>query len=144
MSSSDELRRLAGILPPRPSLSEIRLEGVDPFTHPVERANQAGETRELSGKAKEHADEYFRKSGEAHHAGQVAHQVTAMIKSGELSGSGVQHGNAAAAHKQAQELHRGAAAAAGKAGAGWMDSYHQGEGSKHEKHARAHEKHAAK
>lgn len=138
--STREQKQLAGLLPQRPSLAQVRMEeGFDPGLHPVELAYAK------QGVVFPHDDnkkwkDYFQKSGEAHHHGHAAHQLSAMIKSGELGQDVGHHENALAAHQFAKSKHKEAGDAALSAGAPWMVAYHGGQQAGHDKEIAKHSK----
>jgi hypothetical protein len=135
----NEILRLAGLRPTRERLDQIMLsEAFPPDMHPHEIAHA------VPGAFQSHGDEafdrYFHASGKAHHAGHAAHELTKMIKSGEISGDPGHHQNAHAMHQHAMELHHHAGEMAMRAGAPWMKQAHSGHAAEHEKHMIKHGK----
>lgn len=136
-----EQKQLAGLLPQRPSLAQVRMEeGFDPGLHPYEIAHSSPGANQDKGEYNKKWQEYFQKSGEAHHHGHAAHELSAMIKSGELGQDIGHHQNALASHDFAIAKHKEAADAAMNAGAPWMGKYHGGHIAKHEKSRAVHAK----
>jgi hypothetical protein len=113
-------------------------EGVSPDMHPHEAAHAAGAEKQNSHDQK--FGEYFQASGHAHHVGHQAHEVSAMIKSGEVGSDPGHHENAYHLHNHAMGLHQAAAKKASEAGAPWMIGYHQGHVQKHDKAMAMHNK----
>jgi len=134
-----EQLRLAGLLPQRESLQQILLdESFPPDLHPHEIAHAKVGAFKRGGDDKSW-DSYFHASGQAHHHGHAADEISKMIKSGELGGDKGHHENAHHAHKHAMLLHHHAGEMAMRAGAPWMQSVHAGHAHDHEKMAGKHE-----
>ena len=127
-----EQLRLAGLHPQRQSLREIQLESSFPADlHPHEIAHSKAGHHSRAGN--DHAwDNYFKASGEAHHHGHAAHEISAMIKSKEISGDPGHHENAYHMHDQAMKMHHHAGEMAMRAGAPWMKAVHSGHAMGHE------------
>lgn len=131
-SRSQSQKQLAGLLPQRPSLAQIRMEeNFAPHLHPFEKAHATpgAHTHEPD----KDSNDYFMKSGMAHHQSHSAHEISAMLKSGELDKKEKgHHENALAAHQHAVTLHKQAGDAALKAGMPWMAQAHGGHAQGHE------------
>jgi hypothetical protein len=128
-----EQLRLAGLQPQRPSLREIQLESSDfpPDLHPHEMIHAKRGAHSRLGDS-EHWDHYFKASGEAHHHSHGAHEMSALIKSKEVSGEPGHHENAYHAHEHAMKAHHHAGEMALRAGAPWMHAVHRGHAAGHE------------
>ena len=134
-----EQRKLAGLELQRESLQQILSEGFGADLHPHEILHATPHHPGAKGSGPEF-DRYFRASGEAHHHGHAAHEMSARIANKEAEGTEAQHHNAYIAHEHARNLHTHAAAMAVRAGAPWMETVHRGEATKHEKSMAKHEK----
>ncbi len=137
MSTIEQLR-LAGLLPTRESRAQICLgEAFGADLHPMEIAHAEPGHPGVRSDGPEW-DNYFKASGIAHHHGHAAHQLSAMIKSGELGGHAGHHQNAYYAHEHARQLHHHAGEMALRAGAPWMQTAHRDHAAVHEKHMLKH------
>lgn len=135
-----EQLRLAGIHPQRETLQQIRLSegfGADLDPHEIAHATKGYQGAKSSGPE---WDGYFHASGMAHHHGHAAHELSTMIKSGEIEDHPGHHENAHYAHAHAVELHKNAGKMAARAGAPWMVKKHQELASSHEKQMAKHAK----
>jgi hypothetical protein len=141
--STREQKQLAGLLPQRPSLAQVRMdEGFNPELHPYEiaHAKKGHPWTDVPAEHDKKFQKYFQTSGEAHHHGHAANELSAMIKSGELGQDIGHHENAHAAQAFAIQKHKEAADDALKAGAPWMAQYHGGQIAGHEKKLAVHAK----
>lgn len=136
-----ELLRLAGLHPQRESLQQIMSEGfgADLDPHEIAHAQKGYQGAKSEGPE---WDGYFHASGMAHHHGHAAHELSTMLKSGEIEGHPGHHENARYAHEHAAELHKHAGSKAARAGAPWMVKAHEGHASEHQKMAAKHAKKA--
>ncbi len=133
MSDLHEIRRLAGLHPQRETLQQIRLsEAFGADLHPHEMAAATPHHPGVKSSGPEW-DTYFHASGKAHHHGHGAHEISTMIKSGEIEGHAGHHENAHYAHQHAMELHHHAGEMAMRAGAPWMHKAHRDHAAGHEK-----------